>query len=61
MLKTVIAAAVILRVIGLVNSPDLLLILTGGGPGEPGSVSDRVSPCSVRSRTSNRSPTVPTR
>lgn len=33
MLKTVIAAAVILRVIGLVNSPDLLLILTGGGPG----------------------------
>ncbi|MER9777090.1 sugar ABC transporter permease [Mesorhizobium sp. M0220] len=34
MLKTVIAAAVILRVIGLVNSPDLLLILTGGGPGD---------------------------
>lgn len=33
MLKTVIAAAVILRVISLVNSPDLLLILTGGGPG----------------------------
>lgn len=33
MLKTVIAAAVILRVIGLVNSPDLLLILTSGGPG----------------------------
>lgn len=33
MLKTIIAAAVILRVIGLVNSPDLLLILTGGGPG----------------------------
>ncbi|WDR03083.1 sugar ABC transporter permease [Devosia algicola] len=33
MLRTVIAAAVILRVIGLVNSPDLLLILTGGGPG----------------------------
>jgi multiple sugar transport system permease protein len=33
MLKTVIAAAVILRVIGLVNSPDLLLILTNGGPG----------------------------
>jgi multiple sugar transport system permease protein len=25
---------VILRVIGLVNSPDLLLILTGGGPGD---------------------------
>lgn len=33
MLKTVIAAAVILRVISLVNSPDLLLVLTGGGPG----------------------------
>ncbi|WP_425052799.1 carbohydrate ABC transporter permease [Psychromarinibacter sp. S121] len=33
MLRTVIAAAVILRVIGLVNSPDLLLILTNGGPG----------------------------
>jgi multiple sugar transport system permease protein len=34
MLRSVIAAAVILRVIGLVNSPDLLLILTGGGPGQ---------------------------
>ena len=33
MLKTIIAAAVILRVIGLVNSPDLLLVLTNGGPG----------------------------
>lgn len=33
MLRTIIAAAVILRVISLVNSPDLLLILTGGGPG----------------------------
>lgn len=33
MLRTIIAAAIILRVIGLVNSPDLLLILTGGGPG----------------------------
>jgi multiple sugar transport system permease protein len=33
MLRTIIAAAVILRVIGLVNSPDLLLILTQGGPG----------------------------
>lgn len=32
-MKMVIAAAVILRVIGLVNSPELLLILTGGGPG----------------------------
>ena len=33
MLRTVIVATVCLRVIGLVNSPDLLLILTGGGPG----------------------------
>lgn len=33
MLKMVITAAVILRVISLVNSPDLLLVLTGGGPG----------------------------
>jgi multiple sugar transport system permease protein len=33
MLRTIIAAAVILRVIGLVNSPDLLLVLTSGGPG----------------------------
>jgi multiple sugar transport system permease protein len=33
MIKTIIAAAVILRVIGLVNSPDLLLVLTSGGPG----------------------------
>jgi multiple sugar transport system permease protein len=33
MLKLVIVATVVLRVIGLVNSPDLLLILTGGGPG----------------------------
>ena len=32
MLRLVIAAAVILRVIGLVNSPDLILILTNGGP-----------------------------
>ncbi|WP_421724664.1 carbohydrate ABC transporter permease [Bauldia sp.] len=32
-MKMVIAAVVILRVIGLVNSPELLLILTGGGPG----------------------------
>ncbi|MEX2374008.1 MAG: sugar ABC transporter permease [Dehalococcoidia bacterium] len=32
-LRAVVAAAVILRVIGLVNSPDLLLILTNGGPG----------------------------
>jgi multiple sugar transport system permease protein len=33
MLKTVIVAIVVLRVISLVNSPDLVLILTGGGPG----------------------------
>ena len=33
MLRMVIVATVVLRVIGLVNSPDLLLILTGGGPG----------------------------
>ena len=32
-LKTIIIAVVILRVISLVNSPELLLILTGGGPG----------------------------
>jgi multiple sugar transport system permease protein len=32
MLRLVIAAAIILRVIGLVNSPDLILILTNGGP-----------------------------
>ena len=33
MLKMIIVATVILRVISLVNSPDILLILTGGGPG----------------------------
>jgi len=33
MLRMVIAATVCLRMIGLVNSPDLLLVLTGGGPG----------------------------
>ncbi len=32
LLKMIIAATVILRVIGLVNSPDILLIITGGGP-----------------------------
>ncbi|MHA6692506.1 carbohydrate ABC transporter permease [Devosia sp. A449] len=32
MLKTMIVATVILRVIALMNSPDILLILTGGGP-----------------------------
>ena len=33
MLTPVIVAAVILRVIGLVNSPDLMIVLTNGGPG----------------------------
>ena len=33
MLKMVVVAAVVLRVISIVNSPDLLLILTSGGPG----------------------------
>jgi multiple sugar transport system permease protein len=32
-LRVVIVATVVLRVISLVNSPDILLILTGGGPG----------------------------
>lgn len=33
MLMPVIVGATILRVIGLFNSPDILLVLTGGGPG----------------------------
>jgi len=33
MLTPVIVTVVVLRVIGLVNSPDLIIILTGGGPG----------------------------
>lgn len=33
LLRTVIVASVVLRVIGLVNSPDLLVVLTNGGPG----------------------------
>jgi multiple sugar transport system permease protein len=33
MLTPVIVAAVILRIIGLVNSPDLMIVLTNGGPG----------------------------
>ena len=33
LLMPIIVATVILRVIGLVNSPDLLIVLTGGGPG----------------------------
>ena len=32
-LRMIIVAAVVLRVISLVNSPEILLILTGGGPG----------------------------
>jgi multiple sugar transport system permease protein len=32
-LNTIMVAAVVLRVISLVNSPDIILILTGGGPG----------------------------
>lgn len=32
-IRVVIVATVVLRVISLVNSPDILLILTGGGPG----------------------------
>jgi len=33
LLRPIIIATVVLRVIGLVNSPDLLIILTNGGPG----------------------------
>jgi multiple sugar transport system permease protein len=33
LLRPVIVATVVLRVIGLVNTPDLLLLLTNGGPG----------------------------
>lgn len=33
LLTPVIVATVVLRVIGLVNSPDLLIVLTNGGPG----------------------------
>src|SRR5258708_19744261 len=32
-LKTIIVAAIVLRVISLVNSHEIILILTGGGPG----------------------------
>ncbi len=32
-LRAIVVATVILRVISLMNSPDILLILTGGGPG----------------------------
>jgi multiple sugar transport system permease protein len=33
LLLPIIVATVVLRVIGLVNAPDLLIVLTGGGPG----------------------------
>ena len=33
LLRPVIVVTVLLRLIGLVNTPDLLLVLTGGGPG----------------------------
>jgi multiple sugar transport system permease protein len=33
LLKPIIITTVVLRVIGMVNSPDLLIILTNGGPG----------------------------
>lgn len=32
-INTIMVAAIVLRVISLVNSPDIILILTGGGPG----------------------------
>jgi len=38
LLTPIIVAVVILRVIGLVNAPDLLIVLTGGGPGRATSV-----------------------
>jgi multiple sugar transport system permease protein len=34
----IIVASVVLRAIGLMNSPDLLLILTDGGPGRASEV-----------------------
>ena len=33
LLMPIIVATVVLRVIGMVNAPDLLIVLTGGGPG----------------------------
>ena len=33
LLTPIIVATIVLRVIGLVNAPDLLIVLTGGGPG----------------------------
>jgi multiple sugar transport system permease protein len=33
LLMPVTVAVIILRVIGMVNAPDLLIVLTGGGPG----------------------------
>jgi multiple sugar transport system permease protein len=34
LLRPIIVSTVVLRVIGLVNAPDLLIILTNGGPGD---------------------------
>jgi multiple sugar transport system permease protein len=34
LLRPIIISTVVLRVIGLVNSPDLMIILTNGGPGD---------------------------
>jgi multiple sugar transport system permease protein len=34
LLRPIILATVVLRVIGMVNAPDLLIILTNGGPGD---------------------------
>ncbi|MDA0334865.1 MAG: sugar ABC transporter permease [bacterium] len=33
MLVPIVVATIVLRMIGMVNAPDLLLVLTGGGPG----------------------------
>jgi len=33
LLMPIIVATIVLRVIGMVNAPDLLIVLTGGGPG----------------------------
>jgi len=38
LLTPVIVAVIILRTIGMVNSPDLLVVLTGGGPGNASQV-----------------------
>ena len=38
LLMPIIVATVVLRVIGMVNAPDLLIVLTGGGPGHASQV-----------------------